>query len=77
MISNDIDLAVRLLKKGDVFVNERVSKCQGCIHIYHGDSNYFYPVKWREYTRNYSLIDYSIVFPSNIKKLLKYKMRKY
>ena len=55
----------------DVFVNERVSKCQGCIHIYHGNSNYFDPAKWREYTRNYSLIDYSIVFPNNIKKLLK------
>ena len=61
----------------DVFVNERVSKCQGCIHIYHGDSNYFYPVKWREYTRNYSLIDYSIVFPSNIKKLLKNTIYQY
>lgn len=61
----------------DVFVNERVSKCQGCIHIYHGDSNYFYPVKWREYTRNYSLIDYSIVFPNNIKKLLKKTIYQY
>lgn len=61
----------------DVFVNERVSKCQGCIHIYHGDSNYFYPVKWREYTRNYSLIDYSIVFPDNIKKLLKNTIYQY
>lgn len=55
----------------DVFVNERVSKCQGSIHIYHGASNYFDSTKWREYTRNYSLIDYSIVFPNNIKKLLK------
>ena len=61
----------------DVFVNERVSKCQGCIHICHGDSNYFYPVKWREYTRNYSLIDYSIVFPNNIKKLLKNTIYQY
>ncbi len=61
----------------DIFVNERVAKCQGCIHIYHGDSNYFYPVKWREYTRNYSLIDYSIVFPNNIKKLLKNTIYQY
>ena len=61
----------------DVFVNERVSRCQGCIHICHGDSNYFYPVKWREYTRNYSLIDYSIVFPNNIKKLLKNTIYQY
>lgn len=61
----------------DVFVNERVSKCQGCIHICHGDSSYFNPVRWREYTRNYSLIDYSIVFPNNIKKLLKNTEYKY
>lgn len=61
----------------DVFVNERVSRCQGCIHIYHGNSGYFYPIKWREYTRNYSLIDYSIVFPNNIKKLLKNTIYQY
>lgn len=61
----------------DVFVNERVSRCQCHIHIYHGNSGYFYPVKWREYTRNYSLIDYSIVFPHNIKKLLKNTIYQY
>lgn len=55
----------------DVYVNDRVSKCQCHIYIHHSDSSYFDPKKWREYTRNYSLIDYSIVFPDNIKKLLK------
>ena len=38
---------------------------------------YFNPIKWREYTRNYSLIDYSIVFPNNIKNLLKNTKFKY
>lgn len=52
-----------------VYVNDRVSKCQGCIHISH--SNYCDAKKWREYTRNYSLIDYSIPFPNNIKNVLK------
>lgn len=61
----------------DIFVNERVSRCQCHIHISHGNSGYFYPVKWREYTRNYSLIDYSIVFPNNIKKLLKNTIYQY
>ena len=52
-----------------VYINDRVSKCQGCIYISH--SNYCNEKKWREYTRNYSLIDYSIPFPNNIKKVLK------
>lgn len=53
----------------EVFVNETVSKCQCHIHISHSG---FYDEKiWRKYTRNYSIIDYSIVFPDNIKKLLK------
>lgn len=54
----------------DVFVNERVAKCQCHIYIYHHLGYYMDDNKWREYTRNYSLIDYSIVFPNNIKKLL-------
>lgn len=53
----------------EVFVNGRVSRSQWHIYICHSD--YFNPKEWREYTRNYSLIDYSIVFPNNIKKLLK------
>lgn len=53
----------------DVYINERVSRCQRHIYIYH--SNYYNVTKWRSYERNYSLIDYSIVFPNNIKKLLK------
>lgn len=61
----------------DIFVNKRVSKCQGCIYIYHGNSDFFYSAEWREYTRNYSLIDYSIVFPNNIKKLLKNTIYQY
>jgi hypothetical protein len=52
-----------------IYINDRVSKCQGCIYISH--SNYCNEKKWREYTRNYSLIDYSIPFPNNIKKVLK------
>ena len=55
--------------KRAVYVNDRVSRCQGCIHICH--SNYYDERKWREYTRNYSLIDYSIPFPNNIKNTLK------
>ena len=51
-----------------VVVNNRVSRCQ--CHIYISHSNYCAENKWREYTRNYSLIDYSIVFPNNIKKLM-------
>lgn len=53
-----------------VAVNDRVSRCQCHIHIYHFPSNHYMNDKhWREYTRNYSLIDYSIVFPNNIKAL--------
>ena len=59
----------------DIFVNERVAKCQCHIYIYH--HNYCNDKKWREYTRNYSLIDYSIVFPNNIKDLLKCTELKY
>lgn len=61
----------------DVFVNERVSKCQCHIYIHHSNSGYFDEKKWREYTRNYSIIDYSIVFPENIKELLKDTEYKY
>lgn len=59
----------------EIFVNERVSKCQCHIYIHHSD--FFDARKWREYTRNYSIIDYSIVFPNNIKKLLKDTEYKY
>lgn len=59
----------------DVFVNEKVSKSQ--CHIYISHNNYFKSDKWRQYTRNYSLIDYSIVFPNNIKALLKDTEYKY
>lgn len=52
-----------------VYVNDRVSRCQGCIYINH--NNYCDEISWREYTRNYSLIDYSIPFPNNIKNILK------
>lgn len=52
-----------------VYINDRVSRCQGCIFINH--SNYYDENNWREYTRNYSLIDYSVAFPNNIKKIVK------
>ena len=61
----------------DVYVNDRVSKCQCHIYINHSNSGYFNEKRWREYTRNYSLIDYSIVFPNNIRKLLKNTEFKY
>lgn len=61
----------------DVYVNDRVSKCQCHIYIHHSNSWYFDETKWREYTRNYSLIDYSIVFPNNLKRLLKNTEYKY
>lgn len=54
----------------DVYVNERVAKCQCHIYIYHHNGYYINPNKWRQYTRSYSLIDYSIVFPNNIKQIL-------
>ena len=54
----------------EVFVNNRVSKCQCYIYINHSNSSNINENKWREYTRNYSLIDYSIVFPNNLKKSL-------
>lgn len=59
----------------DVFVNEKVSRCQ--CHIYINHSDFYKTDKWREYTRNYSIIDYSIVFPNNIKSLLKNTEYKY
>lgn len=59
----------------EIVVNNRVSKCQCYIYIHHSD--FYSSTKWREYTRNYSLIDYSIVFPNNIKKLLKNTEYKY
>lgn len=61
----------------DIYVNDRVSKCQCYIYINHCNSNYFNIKKWRAYTRNYSLINYSIVFPNNIKKILKNTVLEY
>lgn len=55
----------------DVYVNDRVSRTQCHIYIYHHYGFNVDDTKWRQYTRNYSLIDYSIVFPGNIKNLLK------
>lgn len=59
----------------EIFVNERVAKCQCNIYIYHSD--YYDAKKWRSYTRSYSLIDDSIVFPNNLKELLKDTEYKY
>lgn len=59
----------------EVFVNDRVSRCQCHIYIHH--SKHYDDKCWRQYTRNYSLIDYSIVFPNNIKKLLENTEYKY
>lgn len=59
----------------DVVVNDRVSRCQ--CHIYISHSDYADSKKWREYTRNYSIIDYAIIFPNNIKNLMKNTEYKY
>lgn len=59
-----------------VYVNDRVSKCQYHIYIYHYNSN-LDEKKWRQYTRSYSPLDYSMVFPNNIKKLMKDTKFKY
>ena len=61
----------------EIFVNERVSKCTGHIYIYHGNDYYIDDKKWRSYDRGYSLIDYSIVFSNNLKKLFKNTEYKY
>ena len=54
----------------EVYVNGRVSRTQCHIYIYHGNGWYVNDKQWRQYTRRYSLIDNSIVFPNNLKKLL-------
>ena len=51
-----------------MFVNDHLSRCQ--CHIYINHSDIYSSTHWRPYTRNYSLIDYSIVFPDNLKALL-------
>ena len=51
-----------------IFVNDHLSRCQ--CHIYINHSDIYSSTHWRPYTRNYSLIDYSIVFPDNLKALL-------
>lgn len=61
----------------DMYVNDRVSKCQCHIYISHYDRYFTDNTKWRQYTRNYSLIDYSIVFPNNLKNLLNNTKLKY
>lgn len=61
----------------DVYVNDRVAKCQCHIYIYHHNSSYINENKWRQYTRSYSLIDYAIVFSGNIKELMKNTEFKY
>ena len=61
----------------NVYVNERVAKCQCHIYIYHHDGSYIDETKWRQYTRNYSLIDYAIVFPNNLKQIMENTEFKY
>lgn len=56
-----------------VFVNDRVSKCQCYIHINH----LYNPGKWRLYTRSYSLISNAIIYPYNMKSILKDTQYKY
>lgn len=78
--SSAVEFAREILTKNwyrEIFVNERVSKCLCHIYIYHNNGFYINDKKWREYTRSYSLIDYSIVFPNNLKKLFKNTEYKY
>lgn len=76
--SSVVEFAREIVDKSsyrEIFVNDRVSRCQCYNYVHH--SNYFDPTKWRKYIRNYSLIDYSIVFPNNLKSLLKNTEYKY
>lgn len=75
--SSIVEFAREIIKDKDseIFVNEKVSKCMGYTYICHSD--YYAVDKWRKYTRYYSLIDTSIVFPYNIKKLLNNTVYKY
>lgn len=61
----------------DVYINERVSRCINYIYIYHDKNSYLDETKWRQYTRSYSIIDYSILFPNNLKKILQNTEFKY
>ena len=54
-----------------------MKKFQDVNVIYINHNDFYKADKWREYTRNYSIIDYSIVFPNNIKSLLKDTEYKY
>ena len=56
---------------GELYANERVSRCLQYVHIFHEIGDFINAKKWRQCTRCYSLIDYSIVFPNNLKELLK------
>ena len=75
--SSIVEFAREIIKDKDseIFINEKVSKCMNYIYIYHSD--YYVEDHWRKYARNYSLIDASIVFPYNIKKLFSDTVYKY
>lgn len=76
--SSVVEFAREIINKSyyrEIFVNDRVSRCQCYNYIHH--SNYFDSTKWRKYIRNYSLIDYSIVFSNNLKSILKNTEYKY
>ena len=60
-----------------IYINDRVAKCQCHIYIYHHDGWSIDVRNWRLYTRNYSLIDNAMVFPNNIKGILKNTEYKY
>lgn len=60
-----------------IYVNDRVSRCQCHIYIYHQLASYHSSRNWREYTRNYALVNNSIVFPNNLKKVLQDTKYKY
>ena len=57
------------------FINERVSKNQGCINIYH--SSWRNSTKWRLWTRYYGLCTSGLVYPHNLKELFKDTEYKY
>ena len=68
---NDINGGVVSAINSAIYINDRVAKCQCHIYIYHHDGWSIDVRNWRLYTRNYSLIDNAMVFPNNIKGILK------
>lgn len=68
-----VEYARSFFEKDVDVVNDRVSKCQGYIHIKHC----YNPGKWREYTRYYNYNKNGYVYSYNLKKILNNTEYKY